>query len=117
MINWTVRAADLAMVPHSWSGGCVYQQTDVATLQGFGCLAENIMAAIWPLLGLAFAAMVIAAGLQFILAGGEKEGLAKARKTLTSALMGLFLAAAAWLILIFLEKLFGFNLTQLKIGQ
>ncbi len=120
MITWIVRAAEVAMVPTPWSGECVYDVGNgekVATLKGFGCLTQNIMSAVWPLLGLAFAVMVIAAGIQFIVAGGEKEGLAKARKTLTYALMGLFLAALSWLILAFFNYLFGFNLTTLKIGS
>ena len=112
-----------AAAPAEWGPGCVYVLKEngntsyIATLQGLGCLIRNILAAAWPLLGLAFAAMVIWAGFQFILAGGEKEGLTKARKTLTYAVMGLFMAAAAWLVLVFLEHLTGFSLTTFQIGS
>ncbi len=104
-----------ATLPSAWDSSCLYQG-DVARLAGFGCLLRNILAAAWPLLGLAFVAMVIWAGFQFISAGGEKEGLAKARKTLTYAVIGLFLAALAWLVLLFLQYLSGLDLTNFQLG-
>lgn len=114
--NPTVFAAGSPVKPQAWAQinrGCV--NSGVATLQGLECLVQNILAAALPLLGLVFAAMIVLAGFQLITAGGEKEGIQKAKSTATMAVAGLFMAAAAWLILVFLEKFTGFKLTEFKV--
>lgn len=51
------------------------------------------------LIGLASLVMLMVGGFQFIGAGGDKEAAARARGTLTYAILGLLLAVSAWMIL------------------
>jgi len=54
-------------------------------------------------------------GLQWILAGGDKEGTEKARKKITSALIGLALVFSAYALLFLVRAFFGINLVQLNL--
>ncbi len=57
--------------------------------------------------GIAFTIMLIAGGFQYLMAGGDKEGAAKARNTLTYALIGLAVTVSAWMILFLLGYFLG----------
>ena len=65
--------------------------------------------------GLVFFVMLISAGIKFITAGGEAKQLESARKTLTLAVTGLVLIAVALLIMRFLERITGLDLTTFRI--
>jgi cytochrome bd-type quinol oxidase subunit 2 len=56
-------------------------------------------------------------GLQWILAGGDKEGTEKARKKITSALIGLAIVFSAYALLYILRALFNVNLIQFELRQ
>jgi hypothetical protein len=56
-------------------------------------------------------------GLQWILAGGDKEGTEKARKKITAALIGLAIVFSAYALLFILRTLFNINLIQVNIAQ
>ena len=56
-------------------------------------------------------------GLQWILAGGDKEGTEKARKKITSALIGLAIVFSAYALLYILRALFNIDLIQVNIAQ
>lgn len=56
-------------------------------------------------------------GLQWILAGGDKEGTEKARKKITSALIGLAIVFSAYALLYILRALFNINLIEVNIAQ
>lgn len=51
-------------------------------------------------------------GVQWILAGGDKEGTEKARKRITSALVGLAIVFSAYALLFIVGALFGIDLLQ-----
>lgn len=51
------------------------------------------------LIGLVALVMLLIGGFQYIGAGGDKEAAARARGTLTYAIIGLILAISAWLII------------------
>ncbi|MBI5358138.1 hypothetical protein HZB69_00710 [Candidatus Amesbacteria bacterium] len=58
-------------------------------------------------------------GIQWILAGGNKEGTENARKKITSALIGLAIVFSAYAIAFIIQALFGidiFSFTLKKIG-
>ena len=54
-------------------------------------------------------------GLQWILAGGDKEGTEKARKKITSALIGLAIVFSAYALLFLVRAFFGIDLIQLNL--
>jgi len=56
-------------------------------------------------------------GLQWILAGGDKEGTEKARKKITAALIGLAIVFSAYALLYILRALFNIDLIQVNISQ
>jgi len=56
-------------------------------------------------------------GLQWILAGGDKEGTEKARKKITAALIGLAIVFSAYALLYILRALFNIDLIQVNIAQ
>jgi hypothetical protein len=56
-------------------------------------------------------------GLQWIMAGGDKEGTEKARKKITSALIGLAIVFSAYALLYILRALFNVNLIQFELRQ
>ena len=56
-------------------------------------------------------------GLQWIMAGGDKEGTEKARKKITSALIGLAIVFSAYALLYILRALFNINLIEVNIAQ
>jgi hypothetical protein len=56
-------------------------------------------------------------GLQWILAGGDKEGTEKARKRITSALVGLAIVFSSYAILYVIRVLFNIDLIQFNIER
>jgi hypothetical protein len=56
-------------------------------------------------------------GLQWILAGGDKEGTEKARKKITSALIGLAIVFSAYALLFIVRALFGVNIISVNLQQ
>lgn len=65
----------------------------------------GLIAFIWLLWG----------GLQWILAGGDKEGTEKARKRITAALIGLVVVFSAYAIIQLVGAFIGVNLLQFNI--
>ena len=97
----------------TWTGRCV-TQGDVATIQGFECLFANILQIIVVIAGLAFFFMFISGGFKYLTSGGD-EKLASASSTLTMAIIGLVGVIASWLILNFIQKFTGVNVTIFQI--
>jgi hypothetical protein len=57
--------------------------------------------------GAVFVIVILWGGLQFLMAGTNKEGAAKAQGTLTFGVIGLVVLVSAWLILNVLGKFLG----------
>ena len=54
-------------------------------------------------------------GIQWILAGGDKEGTEKARKRITNALIGLAIVFSAYAIIFILQALFNIDLIKFNL--
>jgi len=80
-----------------------------------GGIVQNLVRQLLPLLGLAVGAMIVVGGFQLITSGGSKEGVQKAKDTLTFAIWGLALAFLAWFILLFVEEFTGVNVTEFSL--
>lgn len=66
---------------------------------------------------LVFFFMLVAGGIKWMMAGGDKEKAGEARSQLTSALIGLLIIFAAWAIMNLMSSLFGVNLTELELQK
>jgi hypothetical protein len=77
-----------------------------------------VAAAINLLLGasgiMAFFILLIG-GVQWILAGGDKEGTEKARKKITSALVGLAIVFSAYALIFIIQTLFGIDVLKVTL--
>jgi hypothetical protein len=90
---------------------------DVATLQGFEGVFENIVTIVLGFGGVILFIMIIMGGFQFITASGDPKAIEGARKTLTYAIGGIVLVALSFLILEFIHTFTGVDVTQFKIFQ
>lgn len=52
---------------------------------------------------------LVVGGIRWILSGGDKEGTAKAKGTVTSALIGLAIVLASWLLINIILQFFGIS--------
>jgi cytochrome bd-type quinol oxidase subunit 2 len=69
-----------------------------------------ILNVVTRLAGIAVFIMLIAGAFMYLTAGGEKEKLAKATKTITFAVIGTALLIGSWFILRLLEQFTGLDL-------
>lgn len=97
----------------TWSGNCV--SGDVATIQGFNCLFANIAQVIVYFAGLVFFIMFIRGGFTYLTSGGDPKKTAKATSTLTVAVIGLVGVIISFLIIQFIGKFTGVNVTQFNL--
>ena len=58
---------------------------------------------------------LLVGGVQWILAGGDKDGTEKARKKITSALVGLAIVFSAYAIAFLVEAIFGISILTFTI--
>ena len=59
--------------------------------------------------------MLLIGGIQWITAGGDKEAVEKARKRITSALIGLAITFSIFAIIFVVETLFGVSIREFRI--
>lgn len=84
---------------------------DVATIRGLEGLFANVIAAVLGLGSIVLFIMLIAGGFSYITAGGDPQKAAQARTTLTYAIGGMILMAAALLIIRLIETITGVNVS------
>jgi glucose uptake protein GlcU len=67
--------------------------------------------------GIVLFIMLLIGGFKYLTAGEDPKAVEEARKTLTYAIGGLVLVAAAYLVLVFVKQFTGVDVTQFKIYQ
>ncbi|MDO8638582.1 MAG: pilin [Candidatus Daviesbacteria bacterium] len=77
--------------------------------EGINNLINKVVQLIYALAGIIFVFMIIISGLQWILSGGEKEAVAKARGRLTWAIIGIVVLALAFVIMRVIGQITGFT--------
>jgi hypothetical protein len=84
-----------------------------------GLLPSNIVSAVINLLlgsaGIASFIFLLWGGVQWIMSSGDKEGLEKARKKLSGALVGLALVFSAYAFIFIVQALFGIQVIELPL--
>lgn len=112
-----IQAQDTKTWATQQPGRCVSTgaNADVATIQGLECLFYNVLQIIVFIAGIAFLFMFISGGFKYLFSGNEQKAVAAASSTLTMAIIGLVGIIASWLILSFIQKFTGVNVTQFKL--
>jgi hypothetical protein len=87
----------------------------VPTIKGVEWIFYNVLANILAFLGIVFFLMVLLGGFKFITAGGNPQSAEAAKKTLTTAVAGVVLAAMALLIIRFISAFTGVELAVFRI--
>ncbi len=100
-----------------WQANPTYVVEDVPTIYGFEAIVANILNIIISLAGVVLLLMLIMGGFGYITSGGDKEKAAKAKNTLTYAILGLLVILGAWLIIRLIEEFTGLNLHIFQIPR
>jgi len=98
-----------------WSGTCV--KDGVATIQGFGCVFQNIAQVIVYFAGIVFFFMFIKGGFEYLTSGGDPKKTAKATSTLTMSIVGLVGVIISFLIIKFIQNFTNVDVTNFVIPQ
>lgn len=77
--------------------GCV--NGDTATIQGIGCLLANVLSVTLTVLGITGFIMVIYAGFNMMIMGGNSQATEKSKNTITFAVIGIILALSSFIII------------------
>jgi hypothetical protein len=94
------------MAAESW-GNCLYEGTDVPTIQCVVPLFSNIVKAVLQIAGVILFIMFVIAGFNFLLSGGDPKRLQQARSTLTYAIMGLVVIVLSYLFIQLISTITG----------
>jgi TRAP-type C4-dicarboxylate transport system permease small subunit len=86
-----------AQATESWSGSCVSE--DVATIQGVGCLIANILSVATSVIGIVAFIMILYAGFNMMLKGGNSQATEKSKNIITYAVIGIIVALSCFIIL------------------
>lgn len=92
-------------------------KVDVVPLSSLEDLFSNIIQISVYLVGLAAFVVFIGGGIKYITSGGDPKATQQAQQTITMSLAGLFLLAAAWLLLKFIENFTGVKVTIFQIPK
>lgn len=89
----------------SWSGVCIHEKTlqsgeviQVATVQGLQCLLANVLSTFLSLVGIAAFVILVVSAFRIMAAGSSNE-VENSKKAITQAVIGLFVAVSAFIIL------------------
>lgn len=101
-----------------WQANADYiAEGDIPTIYGLEAMVANILNIIIGLAGVVLLLMLIGGGFGYITSGGDKEKAAKAKNTLTYAILGLLVILGAWLIIRLIEEFTGLNLHIFQIPK
>ncbi|MCL4397866.1 pilin [Patescibacteria group bacterium] len=78
-----------------------------ATAISVGSIISSVLNLLLFVAFVAALIFLIIGGIKWILSGGDKEGTSKAKETVTSALIGLAVVLAAWILINILLSFFG----------
>lgn len=92
--------------------GNIETQTSEQTLQAFLASGINLVFGIGGIITLF---MLLIGAVEYITSGGDKEAVEKARKKITTALIGLVILFSVYAIVKIVGDLFGINLLQFNI--
>jgi len=95
----------------NWGDGT----NDVATIQDFNIVFENIAQTIVYFAGIIFFVMFIRGGFTYLTSGGDPKKTAKATSTLTLSIVGLVGVIISFLIIKFISNFTGIDVSKFNI--
>ena len=109
----------LAQTTSGWDDGRCTRDIDgggqVATIQGLECLFANVLTVVVYIAGISFFFMFIVNGFKYIFSSSDQKQLAQISSSITLAVIGLAGVIISWLILSFIEQVFGVTVTKFEI--
>lgn len=88
---------------------------DVATIADLGGLFRNVVSYALGFAGIVLFILLLVAGFKYITSGGDPKAVEGARKTLTSAIIGLIVILISYLILVLIRTITGVDVTKFNI--
>jgi len=88
---------------------------DVATIGDLGVLFQRVVGFALGFAGIALFILIIIGGFKFITSGGDPKAVEGAKKTLTSAIIGLVIILVSYLILVLIKTITGVDVTNFNI--
>ena len=79
--------------------GCLIGETDIASITCIPVIFQNVIFWLLTFAGIVALFLIIFSGIKFITSGGDPKQLEGAKKTLTFAIVGLFLILFSFLII------------------
>ena len=98
-------------------GVCITANGDkVVTLKWLESLFGNVISVALGFGGLILFVMLLVGGFKYITAGGDPKGIESAKKTITTAILGMVLLALAFLILQLIHQITGAPVTTFTVS-
>lgn len=97
-----------------WTG-VIGGEDGVATIGSLATVFKNILGAVAAFTGVVLFVMLVVGGFNFLFSGGDQKKLQQAQGTITSAIIGLVILIAGYLILKTIQIFTGVNVTTFQI--
>ena len=88
---------------------------EVAKISDLGSVFKNVVGYALGFAGIVFFILLLVGGFKFITSGGDPKALEGAKKTLTSAIVGLVVILVSYLILVLIKNITGVDVTNFNI--
>lgn len=89
--------------------------TEPAKISDLETVFGNVVRSALGFAGIVLFILLLVAGFKYITSGGDPKAVEGARKTLTSAIVGLIVILVSYLILVLIETITGVRVTQFNI--
>ena len=90
-------------------------ENGIVTISSLTTLFQNILGSTLAFIVIIFFITIVVSGFKIIFSQGEPQQLAVAKKTLTMAILGMVVAAGAYLAIVFIEEITGANLSNFNV--
>lgn len=87
----------------------------VATIADLGTVFSNVVGYALGFAGILLFVLLLLGGFKFITSGGDPKAVESARKTITSAIVGLIIILVSYLILILISNITGVDVTKFNL--
>ena len=88
----------------------------IARISDFKGIFQNVIGYALGFAGVVFFVLLLAAGFKYITSGGDPKAIEGAKKTLTSALIGLVVILISYLVLVLIRRITGVDVTNFNIS-
>jgi hypothetical protein len=88
---------------------------NIATIDGFETLFSNVLSVAAAFGGIILFIIIMVAGFKYLTSGGNPKSVESAKNTLTYAIFGAVLLAAAYLIILLIQNYTGANLSNFDV--